>query len=451
MALQPMSATHVVSPTEEFVTGGSMRKTRLLAVASVVAISAAAQAHAAGFYIQEQSVRGTGRAYSGEVADQGVESLWWNPAAIARSGRELYAGASGIFVSGQVSDRGSTLTPPLGTAAPVGGDPRAFKPILPGLVPNFAVATPLGDRFAVGFSLAAPFNFTTQYQPNSWTRYDALTSTLRTVDAQVTGAMRVTDWLDVGASVDTQFTQARLSNAVPNFFGGPDGMQSLRGEGWNVGWSVGAQAHLDKLTLGGSYRSKMNHSLAGKAAFSGLLAPFPASLDATQSAKATFTTPWVATFGGRYALTDRLTLNGQVQRIGWGEFKTINVTTPLGPEIFAQNYHDTTAGGVGLDYAASPRLTLRTGVQYDPTPTPEVGRTARVPDGDRWLFGAGATLNATQNLKLDAAFLYIKFKDSRINATPTFFDGTLAASGSHLLGDVQAAGYVLSLGMRSSF
>jgi long-chain fatty acid transport protein len=428
-----------------------MRKTGLLALASIAAISVAAEAHAAGFYLQEQSVRGTGRAYSGEAADQGVESLWWNPAAIARSGRELYVGANGIFVEGQVTDHGSTVTPPLGSPTPVGGEPRAFNPITPGFLPNFAIATPIGDRFAVGLSLTAPFSFTTQYQPNAWTRYDALTSTLRTIDAQVTGAMRVTDWLDVGASIDTEFSQARLSNAVPNFFGGPDGVQSLRGEGWSVGWSVGAQGHFDKLTLGASYRSKMDHTLGGKATFSGLLAPFPASLNASQSANATFTTPWIAAFGGRYALTDKLTLNGQVQRIGWGGFKTINVTTPLGPQVFDENYHDTTAGGVGLDYAVNPKLTLRTGVQYDPTPTPEVGRTARVPDGDRWLFGAGATLSPTQNLKLDAAFLYIKFKDSQINSTPTFFDGTLAASGSHLLGEVQASGYVLSLGMRSAF
>ena len=32
-----------------------------------------------------------------------------------------------------------------------------------------------------------------------------------------------------------------------------------------------------------------------------------------------------------------------------------------------------------------------TGVQYDPTPTPDEARTARVPDGDRWLYSAGAT------------------------------------------------------------
>ena len=118
-----------------------MRKIRVLALAGVAA-ALGAQAHAAGFYLQEQGVRGTGRAYSGEVADQGVESLWWNPAAIARSGRQLYTGVNGVFVSGVVSDTGSTLNRPLGQApAPVVGDARAFNPISPSAVPNFAFAT----------------------------------------------------------------------------------------------------------------------------------------------------------------------------------------------------------------------------------------------------------------------------------------------------------------------
>jgi long-chain fatty acid transport protein len=429
-----------------------MRFARLLALASVATAVSAAQARAAGFYIQEQSVRGAGRAYSGEVADQGAASLWWNPAAIARSGRELYVGASGIFVEGQVTDRGSTVTRPFGTTTPAGGDPRAFNPILPGLVPNLAVALPLADRFAVGLSLAAPFNLTTQYPASAWTRFDALTSTIRTVHIQMTGAMRVNDWLDLGVSADTEYVQARLSNAVPNFFPGqPDAAQMLRGEGWDWGWSVGAQAHFDRLTLGASYRSKIDHGLSGTATFAGLLAPFPASLNATQSATATYTTPWIATVGGRLALSDRLTLNGQVQRFGWGEFQAIKVSTPLGPEVFTQNYHDTTAGGVGADYALNPKLTLRMGVQYDPTPTPDFGRTARVSDGDRWLFGLGATASPAPGLKLDAAFLYIKFKDSTVNDTAEFFGGTPAASSSRLIGSVQATGYVLSLGMRSRF
>ena len=45
---------------------------------------------------------------------------------------------------------------------------------------------------------------------------------------------------------------------------------------------------------------------------------------------ASFTTPWYASFSARYAVTDRLTLNAQVNRIGWSEFDAIRVTRAAG-------------------------------------------------------------------------------------------------------------------------
>ena len=67
-----------------------------LALTTVLMTGVAAPAFAGSFYLQEQSVRGAGRAFSGEAADRGVGSLWWNPASIARSGRELSVGLHAI-------------------------------------------------------------------------------------------------------------------------------------------------------------------------------------------------------------------------------------------------------------------------------------------------------------------------------------------------------------------
>ena len=429
-----------------------MRKTRLLALATVAAAALSAEAQAGGFYLQEQSVRGVGRAYSGEVADTGVSSLWWNPAAIARSGREAYFGAHGIIVDGSVTDTGSTITYPGGVTLPIRGQPRAFKPVEPGIAPNLAIATPIGDRFAVGLSVSAPYNFTSKYQVNDWTRYDGLTSELRTIDIQLTGAMRVTDWLDIGVSANAEHADARLSSAYPNLSPLlPDGATQLAGDGWDWGWAIGAQAHFDRLTLGASYRSSVDHKLGGTVVVSGLLPPLPAAANRTTDASATFSTPWIATFGARYALTDQLTLNGQVQRIGWGEFDAIRVRSPTGLQVIEQDYKDVTTGGVGVDYALNPALTLRAGVQYDPTPTPDIGRTARVPDGDRWLYGVGATASVSPKMKIDAGLAYIGFKKSRIERGDVFNAGTPAAMRTDLAGTVKGSGYVLSVGMRTAF
>lgn len=73
----------------------------------------AGSADAAAFYLQEQSIRGAGRAFSGEGADQGAASLWWNPAAIGgMTGGEAALGASAILPRGHVDDRGTAIARP---------------------------------------------------------------------------------------------------------------------------------------------------------------------------------------------------------------------------------------------------------------------------------------------------------------------------------------------------
>ena len=434
-----------------------MRRFGLMAAASAMtlawALGLASAAHAGGFYLQEQGVRATGRAYSGEVADTGVESLWWNPASIAGSGTEVYAGVNGVLVDGTVSDLGSTITRPIvpgGLTLPVGGDPRINHPIQDGVAPNLAGAYSFGGRFAVGVSLAGPYNFTTAYPWNSFTRYDALKSRLFTADGQFTVAMKVTSWLDLGAAADVEYTDAKLTNALPNLSPlAPDGAQSLTGNGWNWGWTVGARAHQGAWSFGASYRSAISHDLHGTVSAQGLLGPL-AGQNFSVPGAAHFTTPWIATFGVRYAATDRLTFDAQLQRFGWSEFGAITVTTAAGAQSLPQRWRDTTSGGAGLDYALSPTVTLRTGFQYDPTPVPESGPDARVPDGNRWILAAGASAKLSGRMTFDAAFAYINFQPSTINHVSDFYAGTPAATSVNTIGGVTGAGYVLSLGFRAA-
>ncbi|HEX3365401.1 OmpP1/FadL family transporter [Phenylobacterium sp.] len=428
-----------------------MRSLRTLALSGAALLAISAQAHAAGFYLQEQSVVGTGRAYSGEVADQGPASLWWNPASIASSPREAYVGVSGVLVSSKVTNDNSTIRYPGGVTLPVSGVGKASDPIQSGVAPSFAISTPIGDRFAVGVSLTAPYNFTTKYDRNSWARYDALDTRLTTTDLQLTGAMKATDWLDLGVGVDAEYTNAKLQTASPNLSPLlPDGVNQLSGDGWNYGYTLGAQAHVDRWSLGASYRSAMAHDLHGHLFVGGLLGPL-AGANAVVDGSANFTTPWIATVGARYRLTDKLTLDGQIQRFGWSEFDAIDIRTAAGSQSLAQNYKDTTTGAVGVDYALNPKLTLRAGVQYDPTPTPGAERTARVPDSNRWLLSAGATAQVTPAIKVDAAVSYIDFANSSIHHDSVFYGGTPAAVATALRGGVEGQGLVLAVGMHTAF
>ncbi len=422
------------------------------AIGAVVAGAAMPHhAAAAAFYLQDQSVKGLGRAYSGEVADQGAESLWWNPASIARSPNEIYIGGNSILTSSTVLDRGSSITYPGGATFPIGGDPRAFNPVEFGVVPNGAVSYRLNDRFAVGLSTAAPYNFTSTYSSNAFARYNSLKSRLTTIDIAATGAMRLNDWLDLGVAVNTEYTSANLGNALPNLSPLlPDGQETLRGDGWNVGYTVGAQTHFGPWEFGASYKSAMDHDLSGSAVVSGLLGPLAANNFST-GATAHFTTPWIATLGARYHLTPKLTLNAQAERFGWSEFNAIVYDIGGAAIPTPENYRDTTSGAVGLDYAVNRKLTLRAGVGYDQSPLNPIYRDTRVPDSDRMLYTVGASMTVLPRLTVDASGGYVAFRGSAVNNNTPFYAGTLAQTTVNELAGVGGDAKVLSLGMRYSF
>jgi long-chain fatty acid transport protein len=427
--------------------------TWLAAGAALCALGAASQASAAGFFVQEQSARAVGRAFSGEVSDTGPASLWWNPASImGMDGRgELYVGFHAIDVNADVRDTGSTIRrPTVPVNAPVGGAALQKNPIDFGAVPNLAGAWKLNDRVAVGLAVNTPFNFTTRYDIGGFTRYQALKSFLMNVDVQPTVAVKVTPNLDLGLGVDASYANAKLTNALPNLSPLlPDGYQRLSGDGWDWGWNVGLRAHNEMGSVGVSYRSQIKHRLDGRVEVAGLLGP-AAAANLDQPGKANFTTPWLLTVGGKLNVNDRLTLNGQVQRIGWSQFDAIRVSYAGRFAVTPQLYHNTTTWAVGADYKLSDKLTWRAGLQRDPTPTRVADRTARVPDSSRWIYATGGTWNTGRGA-LDFSVAYIDFADARFASDATAFAGSPLVTPVAMNGTISGRGLVGSVGWRMSF
>lgn len=425
---------------------------RALAVTSFL-VMLPASGRAAGYYLQDQSALGSGRAYSGEAADEGPDSLWWNPASIAGiTHPELDSNLAGILLWSKAKDQGSTIDR-FGRVFPVGGSSSTSGVISNGLLPSGAAAVPLGGGWSVGLALTSPYSFITQYDTSSWARYAALTSRLETIDVQPTLAWRPTSWLGIGGGPNIEHTLAALSSALPNLSPlQPDGIESLHGEGWNVGYNVGLQLHLldDRLTFGASYRSRIEHSLKGSLDIAGLTGFLAGQNFHAEGAKAEFTTPWAATFAARYRVTPRLTLNAQIVHTGWSEFDAVHITQPL-PASIPENYSDATSGAIGVDYAVNPAWTVRGGIQYDPTPTPDSGRDPRVPDANRWLFALGTSVDVMRNISIDAAAIYLDAGSSHIDRNASAYSGTPLSTPIQLQGEVQTSGVVLALGTRVRF
>lgn len=436
--------------------GGRRSAERLLLLfgtTSGLVMTASGTAEAAAFYLQEQSVRGWGRANSGEVADQGAASLWWNPAAIAgATEREALFGATAIFPSGRVSDAGTLIDRPGVPPVPVGGPSELRDPIVRGVAPHNAFALPISDRIALGLTVTAPFSFTSDYDPTGWQRYSAIRSRLLTLDFQPSVAVKATDWISVGAALNIQYSDAWLSNALPNLApGSPDARLRLTGSGWDLGWSAGLQLHpAERVTIGLAYKSAVEHKLEGPVEISGLAGPL-ASRNVSAETTARFTTPWQLIVGARAGITKSLTLNAQAVHFGWSKFDRIEIAAPISNAI-VQNYKDTWSVAVGFDQAVGERLTLRAGIQIDPTPTRDSGRDPRVPDADRVDYNVGASYRMNGRISLDAAAGYTDLESSPISRDERFYAGTPAQTD--ILTDGRAGGQrvlVFALGGRMSF
>lgn len=410
-------------------------------------------ASSAGFYLQEQSVRGWGRANSGEVADEGAASLWWNPAAIGGiESSEGSFGATLVLPTGRLEDRGTLIDRPGLPPVPVGGQSVMRNPIQNGVAPNGALALRLSNRLALGLNVASPFSFTTDYDPSGWQRYSAIRTRLVTLDIQPSLAWAPTPALRVGAGLNVQYADAYLSNALPNLAPtAPDARLRLTGSGWDYGWSVGAQVRPRAgMTLGIAYKSAIEHDLKGPVDISGLAGPL-ASRNVHARTVARFTTPWQLVIGGRFAAGERLTLNAQAVRFGWSKFDRIELAAPLNTFI-PENYRDTWSFAVGADARASDRLTLRAGLQLDSSPTRDASRDARVPDANRIDYNAGLSFRMSDRLTLDAAAALTDPGSGPIARQEHFYAGTAAQT------DILTAGrarnqrvVVLAMGGRLRF
>ena len=425
-----------------------LKHSAVLATLSLAAFGATTPAHAQAFYLQEQSVRAAGRVFSGEVADTGAQSLWWNPAAIGGATKgDAALGASLIIPRGKVVDRGTIIVRPGQLPAPVGGDGVARDPIQTGVLPSGSIAYPLSDRIALGLTVTSPFSFTTNYDDDSWTRYSADKTSLRTIDIQPSIGFAVTDWLRAGAALNVEYSKATLSNALPNLSPLlPDGSQKLKGDGWDLGWTAGFQLHNDLGTLGLAYKSAIRHKLKGDLRVEGLLGPLAGSNISLNGVRATFRTPDQIIVGGRLRATDKLTLNAQYVHYGWSKFEAIELGEPVDQAI-PENYRNSWSLAGGADYSVSPRLTLRAGVQHATTPTRDGERDARVPDSNRWNFGLGGSFGLSEAITLDAAANYVAFKDASIDRPTAAFVGTPAQTPVLTSGELKDAhAVVLSLG-----
>ncbi|MFN2349295.1 MAG: OmpP1/FadL family transporter [Thioalkalivibrio sp.] len=419
---------------------------------------------AAGFYIQEQSVSGLGRAFAGEAAiASDASTIYFNPAGMTRlKAPEFQAAVHLLVPKSTVTNQGSTAATPgtLGNPLPYEGG-NGGNPYAPSPVPNLFYARPLNDQTWLGIGITAPFGLANDYDDDFFARYDSTETSLKVIDIAPSIAYALNDRVSIGGGLNIQYADATLKRALPDPTnpGGPtlatDGESSLSADSWDVGFNIGLLADLSETTrLGVHYRSAISHTLDGTADIDPpvALAGFGVMPESI-AGKADLKLPDMVSLGLAHELDDRWTLLAQYTWFGWSNFNEIRVRFNDGrdDDVTPQNYRNTWALALGAQYALDDRWTLRGGIQYDQTPTQDGSRATRTPDGDRTWFSAGASYDRDSRLGFDFAYTYIHVAQESLDLTRDFYSGTALASSVELDGTTEGHVHILAAALRYRF
>ena len=378
---------------------------RILCLSGIVGLAlfvAPQKTDAAGFYIQEQSVSGLGTAFAGSTTSiNDASTIWFNPAGMTElDGRQIHGGVNLLLPRGDIDDTGTTLPAASPTRVDT-GNPYSVTP-----VPNFYAVTPfMENRLWAGIGIAAPFGLGSDYGNTSFGRFDSTETKLTTINVQPSIAFAATDWLSIGGGVDIQYADAELQSIVN--VGTGDAISKLTGDDISYGYNVGLTLKpLPRTEIGAHYRSAVSHTLEGRVSLEGTGA---AAADFNVTGEADLDLPDIATIGVAHDATDDLRLMGQATWFGWNNFQEIQPIRDDGTAVGAivQNYQATWSFAIGAEYDINDQWTVRGGYQFDETPTNDLFRTTRTPDGDRNWFSLGATHHINDRLSFDLSrYLY---------------------------------------------
>lgn len=436
---------------------------------SVLAVfGAATPAAGSGFALNTQSAEALGAATAGAQATPGTPgNAYFNPASIVGvEGFEI--SLSTILVLNDTSYENASGA--LFGTVPVAGDSAGEDVIGDGVFPTGAVATRLSDRLFAGLAVYAPYGFNTSYDDNSVARYHGTFS--QVVSGSISPILGIdlgNGWsvaagprfqyldIDIEGAIDAAGIESALlmTMTVP---GTDDAFVDISANDWGVGYAVGVHGALgDRITLGASFSSKVNHDLEGSASFdisgsaAGRALLQAAGLFQDTGVTGDLTTPATIQFGAKIEVSEKTRVLASAVQTRWKSFEQLvtafdNPAQP--PEVTTQNWNNTWGGAVGVERDFGPAQTVRLGVMYEEDPANPAFSSPRVPGASRVWLAAGYSRQLSERAELHLAASYVVSETTPLNQSAALPENQFRGSIS---GDVDISSFVAGIGIDWKF
>lgn len=348
----------------------ALRRTAL-----TLALAGASTAGAAGFAVDTQAARATGlgTAISGVVDDP--SSLYYNPSGLVRAkGLQVQLGVSLLLPSINIepADGGATQSTEASVSPP----------------PHLYASYRVHDRVAFGIGLSTPFGANSKW-PEGWRGAELTRSaSLAVYDMSAAGAVQLHERLRMGGSLRLLRGTVHIEREL-NFIDSR-GSVELGGSGWGFAWSVGGQLDIipSMLVLGVNYRSGSSMDFDGRAHFDS--PPSFESLMRDQPISSNVDIPSFLLMGLAWTPLEQLTVAFDAHYVGWSSFRELRFEfeDPALTSTTRKDWGDAWSYHLGGEYRMD-ALSLRLGLVYDTTPSPDGTLTPDLPDSDRFKVAAG--------------------------------------------------------------
>ncbi len=397
---------------------------RILATVSLIFLFASS-AFASGFSIYEASVRANGMLGAFSAYADHASTIYYNPAGLGGlEGINVTAGAS--IIAPRSSFRNQT---PL---APYGAEYEMKKNQF--LVPNFYATYEIADGLTAGVGIYAEFGLGTEWNDDWVGRGVSTKAEIETLTLNPAIGYKIDDTgfgtIRLGAGLRTIIHgKVELARAVTDFT--PEGDFDLQGDlaepafGYNLGVMYSPK---EMVTLGFTYRSAIEAEFEGEAEFTDLSVGFPE----TAGGGTTIEFPASYVIALNVKPVSNLTLEADYIWWGWSSYDELVINfdqavPALGGDqiVNPRNYEDTIQLRFGAEYKefGVEGLTLRAGFAYDENPIPEEDVDPTLPDSDRIEFSGGLTYAINENIAIDAAYIFIRADQRKVDDTVTGIDG----------------------------
>lgn len=411
----------------------TLSKLRTVVYFSLPLMSLPIMSHAAGFQLKEQSADMQGTSFAGATANtESLGTVFYNPAGMAYF-EGTHAGINLSFIKPSANASLESVTTGAGGITAADGDGGDAGGI--NAVPTFYAIKQMNDRVNIGLAVTVPYGLSTEYDDTWAGRFFAVESELQTVNVAPSISYKVDDKLAIGGGIQLQYAKAKLTSRVPV----SEALSELEGDDMAFGFNVGAMYNLsEKTRVGGSYRSRIHHTLRGDVKANGVF---------QANARAKLATPDVISLGLTHQLTEKTKLMAEAAWTNWSLFNDLHVVnddTDATLQYVDESWEDTYFFSLGAEYAYDDKQTFQFGVAYDKGATDDEHRTFRIPDTDRYWLSLGYKRQLDDCTKLSVGYTHILADDARVSETQ-------GVTGDAVTANMDANVNILAIGLQRKF